>query len=171
MYQKRVNRHLLRETQNSRFVQSKTSRRTVKVLNLCELNFFSKKEAYVCVCARACARACARMCMCLCMFPAVPSDRTSHLAEKEGLSPGRRPLKLNDRKPSFRQTALQFFHHLTQTHTHTHAGKRKQGYAFVCVPGDGSLFAAHTLSPLCWVVSCKRDRGRNRDPCCIFMLN
>lgn len=58
-------------------------------------------------------------------------DRKSYLPEREGRSPGKTPLKLNNRKSSFRQTEGPAV--LPSLNTHTHAGKRKQGYGWLYV--------------------------------------
>ncbi|XP_040000538.1 ETS domain-containing protein Elk-3-like isoform X3 [Xiphias gladius] len=55
----------------------------------------------------------------------------SYLPEREGRSPGKTPLKLNNRKSSFRQTEGPAV--LPSLNTHTHAGKRKQGYDHLCL--------------------------------------
>lgn len=59
----------------------------------------------------------------VCLFLVLPGDRKSYLPEREGLSPGKTPLKLNDRKSSFRQTDRTTV--LPSLNKHTHAGKRK----------------------------------------------
>lgn len=75
---------------------------------------------------------CECVCVCVEMLPAAPSDRTSYLPQREGLFSGQTPLKLNDRKSSFRQTDSTTV--LPSPNTHTHAGKRKRGCALVCLP-------------------------------------
>ena len=101
--------------------------------------------------------------MCACVSVTGSSQSQDVLPTREGRSfSGMTPLELNDRKSSFRQTDSATVRPSLNTHTHTHtrAGKGKRGYAFVCVRGDGSLFAPHALSPFCWMVSFSKERTK-----------